>query len=120
MSAMRRGASSSRVTSGIGFAANATKSRTASSLLFPRPWTFGAPRIVRRPHARPSAAWCRGHARSIKGRMALDFPSPEWVTAYKDAINANAEYKKAGKDWTHGVVAMVVKAEPTIGLAEDQ
>ena len=28
--------------------------------------------------------------------MALDFPSTEWVAAYKDAINANAEYKKAG------------------------
>lgn len=52
--------------------------------------------------------------------MALDFPSPEWVAAYKDAINANAEYKKAGKDWTHGVVAMVVKAEPALGIAEDQ
>jgi putative sterol carrier protein len=52
--------------------------------------------------------------------MALDFPSPEWTAAYKDAINANAEYKKAGKDWTHGVVAMVVKAEPGLGLTEDQ
>src|SRR3954468_593214 len=52
--------------------------------------------------------------------MAFDFPSHEWVAAYKDAINANAEYKKAGKDWTHGVVAMVVKAEPSLGLAEDQ
>ncbi len=52
--------------------------------------------------------------------MAFDFPSPEWVAAYKDAINANAEYKKAGKDWTHGVVAMVVKAEPALGIPEDQ
>jgi putative sterol carrier protein len=49
----------------------------------------------------------------------LEFPSPEWVNAYKDAINANPEYAKAGKDWTHGVVAMVVKAEPSIGIAED-
>src|SRR5262249_8768521 len=46
--------------------------------------------------------------------------SPEWVAAYKDAINANPEYKKAGKDWTYGVVAMVVKAEPSLGIAEDQ
>ncbi len=52
--------------------------------------------------------------------MDLDFPSPEWVAAYKDAINANPEYKKAGKDWTYGVVAMVVKAEPSLGIAEDQ
>lgn len=51
--------------------------------------------------------------------MALDFPSPEWMAAYKDAINANAEYKKAGKDWTYGVVAMVVKAEPSVGIPED-
>jgi putative sterol carrier protein len=49
----------------------------------------------------------------------LDFPSDAWVAAYKDAINANPEYAKAGKDWTHGVVAMVVKAEPSLGIAED-
>lgn len=52
--------------------------------------------------------------------MAFDFPSPEWMAAYKDAINANSEYKKAGKDWTHGAVAMVVKAEPSLGIDEDQ
>jgi len=51
--------------------------------------------------------------------MAFDFPSTEWAQAYKDAINANADYKKAGKDWTHGVVAMVVKAEPSLNLPED-
>jgi putative sterol carrier protein len=49
----------------------------------------------------------------------LDFPSDAWIHAYKDAINANPEYAKAGKDWTHGVVALVVKAEPAIGIAED-
>jgi putative sterol carrier protein len=49
----------------------------------------------------------------------IDFPSNEWVIAYKDAINANPDYAKAGKDWTHGVVAMVVKAEPTLGIGED-
>lgn len=51
--------------------------------------------------------------------MALEFPSPEWMAAYKQAINANAEYKKAGKDWTHGVVAMVVQAEPALDIPED-
>ena len=49
----------------------------------------------------------------------LDFPSEAWVQAYKDAINANADYAKAGKDWTHGVVAMVVKAEPSLDIPED-
>ena len=51
--------------------------------------------------------------------MAIDFPSTEWVAAYKDAINANPEYKKAGKDWTFGAVAMVVKAEPSLNIPED-
>src|SRR5947207_15059730 len=106
---MRRGASSSSVTSGIGRAAKATKSSTASSRLLPRPCTFCfcAP-AMRAKHA------------STVAFMAFEFPSHEWVAAYKDAINANAEYKKAGKDWTHGVVAMVVKAEPSVGIAEDQ
>ena len=49
----------------------------------------------------------------------LDFPSEAWIQAYQDAINANPEYAKAGKDWTHGVVAMVVKAEPSLGIPED-
>jgi putative sterol carrier protein len=51
--------------------------------------------------------------------MALSFPSPEWAAAYKDALNANAAYKIAGKDWTHGVVAMVVQADPSLGIPED-
>jgi putative sterol carrier protein len=56
-----------------------------------------------------------------KGNQGLlAFPSSEWCTAYKDAINANAAYKTAGRDWTHGVVAMVVKADPALGIAADQ
>jgi len=47
------------------------------------------------------------------------FPSAEWATAYQKALNENPAYKEAGKDWTHGVVAMIVKAEPSIGIAED-
>ncbi len=53
------------------------------------------------------------------GPLALRFPSPEWCAALKDAINANPGYRAAAKDWTHGPVAMVVSAEPSIGLAED-
>jgi putative sterol carrier protein len=49
----------------------------------------------------------------------LRFPSPEWCAAYKDAINANANYKAAGKDWTYGSVAMVVTADASIGIPED-
>lgn len=51
--------------------------------------------------------------------MAHVFPSPEWVAAYGDAINASDGYRKAGREWTHGVVAMVVRADPAIGIAED-
>ena len=51
--------------------------------------------------------------------VRLRFPSPEWCTAYCDAINANADYRAAGREWTHGAVAMVVTADPSIGLPED-
>ena len=51
--------------------------------------------------------------------MSLRFPSAEWCAAYKDAINANTNYAAAGREWTHGAVAMVVTAEPSIGIAQD-
>jgi putative sterol carrier protein len=50
---------------------------------------------------------------------SLRFPSAEWCSAYKDAINSNPGYRVAGKDWTHGSVAMVVMAEPSIGIPDD-
>jgi putative sterol carrier protein len=49
----------------------------------------------------------------------LRFPSAEWCAAYKDAINANPRYQAAGKEWTFGTVAMIVTAEPAIGIVED-
>ena len=51
--------------------------------------------------------------------MALKFPSAEWTAAFKDAVNANAAYRSAGKDWTHGKVAYVVKADPKLGTDAD-
>jgi len=48
--------------------------------------------------------------------MEYEFPSEEWVSAYKDAVNANEGYRKAGKDWTFGAVAMVVEADASIGI----
>jgi putative sterol carrier protein len=62
------------------------------------------------------------HRRAVdyrRGLMSIRFPSAEWCTAYRDAINANAAFKSAHKDWTHGPVAMVVSAEPAIGIPED-
>jgi putative sterol carrier protein len=49
----------------------------------------------------------------------LTFPSAEWCAAFKDAINANSRYRAAAKDWTFGPVAMVVTADPSIGIPED-
>jgi putative sterol carrier protein len=51
--------------------------------------------------------------------MPYTFPSPEWTSAYRDAINGNLAYKTAGKDWTHGVVAMIVKSDAALGIKED-
>ena len=51
--------------------------------------------------------------------MAHEFPSKEWTEAYREAVNANEAYRAAGKDWTHGTVAMVVKADPALGIERD-
>lgn len=46
------------------------------------------------------------------------FPSPEWLQAYKDAINASEEFRDAARDW-EGDVTYVVEAEPDKGLMVD-
>ena len=51
--------------------------------------------------------------------MAFKFPSTEWVAAFKDAVNGNPAYKTSGREWTHGVITLVVAANPALGLAED-
>jgi len=52
--------------------------------------------------------------------MSHLFPSETWAVAYRDAVNANAQYKAAGKDWTHGKVALVVKADNSLGQDIEQ
>lgn len=52
--------------------------------------------------------------------MAYKFPSPEWIAELKNQIGASAGYKQAGATWTQGPVALVVRADATIGLTEDQ
>jgi putative sterol carrier protein len=47
------------------------------------------------------------------------FPSPDWVAAYGAAISASEDYRKASVEWTHGPVALVVPANPPIGVPED-
>jgi putative sterol carrier protein len=51
--------------------------------------------------------------------MSHLFPSEAWAQAYHQAVNANPLYKTAGKDWTHGKVALIVKADATIGIEHD-
>lgn len=51
--------------------------------------------------------------------MAHAFPSDAWAAAYREALNANPDYAKTGKDWTHGAVAMVVRADESIGIGDD-
>jgi len=51
--------------------------------------------------------------------MAHLFPSETWAAAYQSAVNNNPRYKVAGKDWTHGKVALIVKADASIGIERD-
>lgn len=46
----------------------------------------------------------------------LQFLSAEWVAACVPAINASESYRVASADWTHGPVALVAAAQPTLGL----
>ncbi len=47
------------------------------------------------------------------------FPSAEWVERYKEAINQNPAYKVGGANWDKGVVSLICKAKPEIGIPED-
>jgi len=51
--------------------------------------------------------------------MPLDFPSPEWAQEFKKVMDQSAGYREAGKDWTHGPVALVVKKDAALGIADD-
>jgi putative sterol carrier protein len=51
--------------------------------------------------------------------MGHRFPSEEWARAFQEAVNASPAYQAAAAGWTHGPVALVVKADPAIGLAAD-
>lgn len=51
--------------------------------------------------------------------MAQTFPSPEWAADFKQAIDTSPAYKTAAAQWTFGPVALVVKADPAIGVPDD-
>ena len=52
--------------------------------------------------------------------MALPFPSAAWAEAYAQAINENPAYQKTAGNWIEGVIALVCKAEPSLGFSEPQ
>jgi putative sterol carrier protein len=51
--------------------------------------------------------------------MAFTFPSPEWAAEFKKAVQTSTAYKQAAATWTFGPVALLTKADPALGLAED-
>ncbi len=51
--------------------------------------------------------------------MAHTFPSPEWAAEFKQEIDKSQSYRAAAAQWTFGPVALVVKADPAIGIADD-
>jgi putative sterol carrier protein len=42
------------------------------------------------------------------------FPSPGWIQAYQDALNASPAYREAASTWTAGAIAMVVEPAPEV------
>ncbi len=47
------------------------------------------------------------------------FPSAEWAADFKKAIDQSQAYRQAASSWTYGAVALVVKANPAIGVPEE-
>lgn len=47
------------------------------------------------------------------------FPSKEWTEAYQIALNHSRAYRDAGRPWTFGAVALIVRRDPTVGLEQD-
>jgi putative sterol carrier protein len=46
------------------------------------------------------------------------FPSPEWLAAYREAINSSEEFRVAGAEW-EGDVSYGIEAEPTKHVMSD-
>ncbi len=46
------------------------------------------------------------------------FPSDDWLSIYRDLINASADYRDAAATW-EGDIAFVFEAEPDRGVPED-
>ncbi len=70
------------------------------------------------PEVRASS-WFRAFPLQSRPEMPHPFPSEPWAAAFRDAINQNPRYAETGKDWTHGAVALVVKADAALGIVDD-
>ena len=46
------------------------------------------------------------------------FPSEAWIAAYRDALNASADYREAASSWHHGPIALVIRPNADAGLPE--
>jgi putative sterol carrier protein len=46
------------------------------------------------------------------------FPSDEWISNYRERINASLDYREAAETW-EGDIAFVFEAEPDRGIPED-
>jgi putative sterol carrier protein len=51
--------------------------------------------------------------------MPFTFPSAEWAAEFKKQVEASTAYRQAAATWTFGPVALLTKADPGLGLAED-
>ena len=46
----------------------------------------------------------------------MRFATLQWAEAFRAEIEACAVYRKAGRGWTHGPIAFVVRAAPALGV----
>jgi putative sterol carrier protein len=46
----------------------------------------------------------------------MQFATVEWVDALRAQIDASATYRKAAASWTHGPLAFLVRAAPSLGV----
>ena len=51
--------------------------------------------------------------------MAAEIFTDDWAALWNDSINGNQEYKKAAAKW-EGAIAMLMTADPAMGIAEDR
>ena len=51
--------------------------------------------------------------------MAAEIFTNDWAQLWNDSINSNADYKRAAERW-EGAIAMIMSADPAMGIPEDR